>query len=162
MSEHSRTNGHWPRAALAASTLLNLFLLAVVGGYWWHSRTNSAAPSLPLDRVLARIEANLSPKEAAAFSDVMRRKAPQYLQAALKLRATRQALSRQLEAQQLDPQASHRALVEWQRAWNQFLNDFSDPLVEGLAQVSPEGRRRLLGESSLDTEARHDSLHKLP
>jgi uncharacterized membrane protein len=160
MSDLNRSSGRWQRTALAASIILNLFLLAIVGGHWWHSRAHTAGPTLPFDRVMARIESSFSPKEAAAFRDVMRRDAPQYLDAALQLRAKRQALNHQVGAERFDPEATRRALVDWQHAWNEFLSDFSGPLVEALAQVSPESRRKLLSEPQGDSQPKRDSTPK--
>lgn len=56
----------------------------------------------------------------------------------------RRALERQIAAEPFDPQAAGRALTAWRASWNEYVGDFSGPLVEALAAISPEGRSRLV------------------
>ena len=65
------------------------------------------------------------------------------------LRQSRQKLDDQLVAEHFDPAATRQALGETQLAWDHFLNDFSGTLVDALAQVSPEGRRKLISETQI-------------
>ena len=75
----------WRRIALPASILLNLFLVAVIGGHMWRVRAHEAAFVTPMARVLARAEANLPAQDAAAFGAVIRRDAPRYADAQKRL-----------------------------------------------------------------------------
>jgi uncharacterized membrane protein len=101
---------------------------------------------MPLARALARIETSLPPQDAAAFLSAMRLNAPRYLDAAQRLREARREVGRQIAAEPFDEAAVKQALVAWQAAWNGFIDDFSGPLVDALAQISTEGRRKLIAE----------------
>ena len=47
-------------------------------------------------------------------------------------------------AENFDPDAVRRALATWQAKSDQFVDQFGGTLIDALAQVSPEGRRRLV------------------
>lgn len=132
---------------LAASLLLNLFLIALVAGHLVQRRLDEAgAAKSPLARALARAEASLPASDARAFGTVIRRDEPLYAGSARQLAQARRALARAIVAEPFDAQAARQALTAWQASWNHFLDDFRDPLIEALAQVSPRGRRRLVAE----------------
>ena len=137
----------WRRIALPASIILNLFLVAVIGGHVWHARSRNDTIGVPLARAISRAEEVLPPQDAAAFGAVMRRDATHYAATAQRLKDARDELNRQLVAEPFDPEATRRALQGLETAWAHFLNDFSGTLIEGLSQVSPEGRRKLLAET---------------
>jgi hypothetical protein len=137
----------WRRMALPLSILLNLFLLAVIGGHLLSNPVrDSQAPlaAAPLWRSLANIESRLSPADRAAFKSVLAREAPRYAADSRRLLDARLELARQISAEHLDRDATKRALVAWSASWDTFLQSFSDPLVDALAQVSAEGRRDLV------------------
>lgn len=135
---------NWQRIALPASIVLNLFLLALVGGHLWQSHRGQADASPSLDRALANAEATLSPKDAAAFATVLHGDAPRYVAAAQQLRDARAALNRQITAAHFDPATVRQALAVWRTAWGRFLDEFSGPLIDAMAQLSPQGRRQLI------------------
>jgi uncharacterized membrane protein len=137
---------NWRLLALSASIVLNLFLVALVGGHLWQSRSNDAISGSPLSRALARAEASLPPRDAAALGAAIRRDAPHYAQAAQQLTDARQEFWRQVTAEQFNQHDVRQALDSWRTAWNRFLDDFSDTIVSGLAEVSPEGRRKLIAD----------------
>lgn len=146
MTGKGRGMPRWRRTALPASIVLNLFLAAVIGGHLLHIRAREAGGIMPMARVLANAEAALPPQDAAAFGAVIRRDAPRYAEAAQQLGEARQELNRQFTAEKFDPQAARRALAAWSTAWDRFLGDFGNTLVTALAEVSPEGRRKLVAE----------------
>jgi uncharacterized membrane protein len=133
----------WRRIVLPLSIVLNLFLMAVIGGTLWHNR-RPLPPGSPLARALANAEAILPPEDAAKFGAVLRRDAPSFMDAAQKLRDARQELNRELGADPFDKDGARLALAAWQVAWDQFLSDFRGPLMDALAQVSADGRRKLI------------------
>ena len=135
---------NWQRIALPASIVLNLFLLALIGGHLWQSQRDQADASPSLDRALANAEATLSPKDAAAFAMVLHGDAPRYVAAAQQLRTARAALNRQITAAGFNPAAVRQALAAWRAAWDRFLDEFSGPLIDAMAQLSPQGRRQLI------------------
>lgn len=144
-----RPRAGWRWYALAASLVLNLFLAAVIGGNLLrpHVRAIQAPVSdSPLARALVRAEANLSPRDAAAFRAEIVRGEPRYAQAAQQLTAARRALEQQVLAEPFDPQAASQALAAWRTSSAHFLDDFSGSLINALARISPEGRRRLVAE----------------
>lgn len=146
--QSDRGSPRWRRFALSASVVLNLFLIAMIGGHLWQSRVRVHLDnsSTPLSRVLARAEASLSSEDAAAFGAVMRENEPRYMADAQRLAATRRLLDAQITAEQFDPEATRKALADWRSAWLRFMDDFSDPLVTALSKVSPEGRQKLVNQ----------------
>jgi uncharacterized membrane protein len=148
VTEKARDIPRWWRIALPASIILNLFLLAAISGHTFVVRIRHADRNaeMPLARALARAAEILPPKDAAAFSAVMQREAPQYLDAARQLKQARARLDRELTAENFDPAAVRQTMAEAQVAWTTFVNDVSGPLIEGLASVSAEGRRKLLAQ----------------
>jgi Heavy-metal resistance len=95
---------------------------------------------------LAHAEASLPPRDAASFGAAIRRDAPHYAQAAQQLTEARQEFWRQVTAEQFNQYDVRQALDAWRTAWNRFLDDFSSTIVAALAEVSPEGRRKLMAE----------------
>jgi uncharacterized membrane protein len=144
----------WRRIALPVSIVLNLFFVALIGGYVLHHRGERLAGETPLMRALARAEASLPPRDATAFGAVIRRDAPQYSDALKRLDVARQELRREITAEQFDEAGVRQALAGWQTAWNSFFEKFSNTLVDALAQVSPGGRRRLIAERRSEVEGR--------
>ncbi len=146
MSEGNNTTPKWRRIALPISIVLNLFLIAVIGGHMLHFRFRQAHFDSPLARALAHAEAVLPAADAAKFGGIIRRDAPHYMDAARQLGEARKELDRQILAEPFDKDGMRRALNVWSTAWDRFLSDFSDPLIEALGEVSPEGRRKLIAE----------------
>jgi Heavy-metal resistance len=145
MTETPPKERSWRRVALPLSLLLNLFLVALIAGHLLRRHLNEAGlGTVPLARALVKAEASLSPSDAAAFDAVIRRDAPRYAASARAFGQARRALERQILAQPFDRDAAREALAAWQASWNRFLDDFGGPLVDALAQVSPEGRQKLI------------------
>lgn len=134
------------RIALALSVILNLFFIAVIGGHVWRNRIVDMGGKPPFAAALARAEAGLSPEDAKAFDVAIRQGMPQYMAAAQRLRHARLAVRDQVVAGHFDPEKTRAALNDWQSAWNGFLGAFDDSLIEALAQVSPEGRLKLVAQ----------------
>jgi|HubBroStandDraft_1064217.scaffolds.fasta_scaffold02082_2 uncharacterized membrane protein len=129
------------RFAFPASLILNCFLIAWVASHGWHVDERPA-------RILANIERNLDPQDAAAFRGVMQRAEPRLAVAAQQVTDARRGLREQLLANPYDPAAAKRALATWRAAGNQFLNEFGDTVIDALGQVSPEGRRKVVSNRS--------------
>jgi uncharacterized membrane protein len=142
----------WRRIALPASIALNLFVIALIGGHLWQANRAATRPEEPLIRALARAEANLPSRDAAAFGAVMKRNAPQYMPSFRQFIAARRMLQDDIAAPHYDPVAVQRAFTSWQTAWNKFLSDFNPTLVDALAQVSPEGRHKLIAARRSEQE----------
>jgi uncharacterized membrane protein len=128
----------WRRFALPASIVLNCFLIALIAGHIWRAQDQ------PLARILWNIEANLNERDAAAFRSVMQRESPQLAASAKQLTEARHELKRQLAADPYDKDAAKKALAAWRASVNQFLDSFGDTLIDALAEVSPEGRRKVV------------------
>jgi len=133
---------------LSVSVLLNLFLLAVIGGHIWraHEMSDNATP---LVQALAHAREILPPEDAAAFAEVVRRDWPRFTLAIIRLRRARENLNEQIIAEPFNPAATRQALAAAQSARSQFVDDFSGTLVEALAKVSPQGRNKLVAEAWL-------------
>ena len=149
MSEIPKQTRPWSRMALPASILLNLFLLAVIGGHLLHVRNHNELVGMPLGRAVLHAETILSKPDAAVFTAVIRRDALRYGHSWEQLQQARQQLNHQISAEPFDPVAARQALQETQAAWDRFVGEFSNTLIEGLAQISPDGRRKLLSETAL-------------
>ena len=134
----------WRRIVLPASLIVNLFLAAVIGGHLLRGRPGASPGPVPLAQTLANAEAVLSPQDAAPFAAVFRRDAPHYAGAARQLAEARIALGQAITTEKYDPDAVRRALLDWQAKSDNFVDQFRDTLTDALAQVSPEGRRRLV------------------
>jgi len=143
----------WRRIALPASLILNLFLVAVIGGHWWQTHRNAGAGRMSVARALRHAEAILPPQDAAAFGAVMRRDEPRYLDSIRRLREARQKLWADITADAFDKDQVAQGLAGWQTAYDGFLHDISGPLVQALGQVSADGRRKLIAERRVAREA---------
>jgi uncharacterized membrane protein len=143
MSDSRQYSVNWRRFALPASTILNLFLLALIGGYVWHLH-HGAAERLPMARILSNMEARLDRSDASAFRAVMEQGEPGLGQAAQNVSKARRDLEAQLTADSFNEQAAQQALAEWRGAAGQFMDRYGDTLIDALARVSPDGRRRLV------------------
>lgn len=139
------------RVVLPISVILNLFLLAIIGGHLWraHTRGEILTSGMPLARALMRVEAILPAADSVAFSEVIRRDAPHFAASIGQLRQARQELDRQIVAEPFSPVAARQALSTTQTAWNHFMDDFGGTLIDALSQVSPQGRRKLISETQL-------------
>lgn len=136
----------WRRLALPISVLLNLFLVALIGGHFLHRSLPIAAGAGPVARALANAEASLPPQDAAAFDAAIRSGAPRYIEAARRLLDARRALGQEITAEPFSPEGVQQALASWRQAWNGFFDAFSGTLVDALAKVSPDGRRKLIAD----------------
>jgi uncharacterized membrane protein len=146
MTGKSREILNWRSLALPASLVMNLFLIALIGGYLWQSRSDDVISGSPLSRALAQAEASLPPRDAAALGAVIRRDAPHYAHAGQQLTDARREFWRQVTAEQFNQHDVRQALDRWRAAWNRFFDDFSDTIVAALAEVSPDGRRKLMAD----------------
>jgi len=130
--------------ALSLSTLLNLFLLGVIAGHVLGRGAPRELSLTPMAGAVERAEAALGPADAAAFRAALDRDRPRYGQSAEQVAAARRVLMRQILTEPFDPHATSQALAAWRTSWGRFISDFSGPLVDALAAISPEGRRRLI------------------
>jgi uncharacterized membrane protein len=145
MSDQALKGPDWRTPTLLVSILLNLFLLAVIGGHLLHVR-RLEAERVPMAQSLARIEAELPRRDADALAGSLKRDAPLYADQARQLRAARQAFDQAMTAEPFDRERAIQALRAWRAAWTGFMDAFQSPLIDALGQVSPEGRRRLAAE----------------
>jgi uncharacterized membrane protein len=136
----------WRRLALPISVLLNLFLVALIGGHFLHRSIPIEAGGGPVARALANAEASLPPQDAAAFDAAIRGGAPRYVEAARRLVDARRTLGQEITAERFSPESVQQALASWRTAWNGFFDTFSGTLVDALAKVSADGRRKLIAD----------------
>lgn len=149
MAIHDPQSRGLRRWALPASVLLNLFLIALIGGHLLRRDAREGAlPAgpIPLTRALASAEATLSPTDAAAFREAMRRESPNLAESVRQIGEARRALARQVVAETFDAKATRDAMAAWQASWNHFFDEISNPLVDALGAISPEGRQKLVDE----------------
>lgn len=130
--------------ALSLSVILNLFLLGLIAGHFLRGAGAREISISPMAGAVERAEAALDPTDAAAFRAALTRDRPRYVQSAEQVAAARRELVRQILAQPFDPRAAGQALQTWRTDWDRFVGDFSGPLIDALAAISPPGRRRLI------------------
>ena len=140
------------RALLPASLILNLFLLAMIGGNVLRSGF-AGNPSF-LAHALQAAVGSLGPRDAIIFRGTLRAEQPRFAAAAAALGHSREALADQILAPQMDPAATRAALLVWRADWLRFTDAFSDPLIDALSKISPDGRRRLVAERRRDAPPR--------
>jgi len=143
-STNTRGRPARPWLALALSTVLNLFLLGIIAGHFLGRGGSREIAVTPMARAVERAEAELGPADAAAFRAALDRGGPRYAQSAALVASARRELARQIAAQPFDPRATSQALAVWRTSWDRFVGDFSGPLIDALAAISPQGRRRLV------------------
>jgi len=134
------------KIALITSVILNLFLVALLGGHLLRGELRARAPVGSLARALANAGANLKEPDAAVFKSIMNTNASHYTEASQHLVEARQELRRQIAADHFDPDAARQAYAAWQKSLNVFIDDFGDALIDALNHISPDGRRQILSE----------------
>jgi len=130
--------------ALIGSVILNLFLGALAGGHYLRQHAESGERATALAQIMHTITARLPPKDAETFRATLHAEAPRYARSREGLVAARENLDRQLMAQQFDATATRDAMHNWQTAWDAFITDLRDPLIDALSHLSPQGRRALV------------------
>lgn len=135
--------GSGRRSLMAASLLLNVFLVAVVSGQYLHRRAAENSDVPVYKRVLHQMTSRLDRQDAEAFRSVLHSQAPRFMAARQALEAAHAETDRELMAKEFDPAALRVALAHWQKSWDAFMAPMSDTLVDAIAHLSPEGRRRL-------------------
>lgn len=143
---NSRKMPRWRRVALPLSIALNLFLVALIGGHMWRQHRLTLVATSPVARILARAEASLPPKQAAAFADVIRRDSSGFGETQGQVAAARRTLARAVTADQFDRQQVRQAFLAWRTAWDRFFDQFSGTLVDALAQMPAEDRREFVAQ----------------
>ena len=146
MAESAARPRDWRRIALPCSIVLNLFLLAVIGGHFYSRYAGPPRDKTMLSRLLARVETALPADEAAAFKAVILRDQDKFFAARKELLAARQELMAQLTADPYSKAGMTQALKDWKAAWDGVSGEFSGTLVDALATLSPQGRRKLVAE----------------
>lgn len=138
----------WLRIALPLSLVLNMFLLAFLGGQMLRATPEVPKGVDPLARILAVAEATLPASDARSFRETLLKEEPRYARAVRKVTEARQEMLKQMSADPYDPVATLAALSATQSAWTEFMDAIGGPLVDAIGQISPEGRRKVLGDQN--------------
>jgi len=144
MSDIPRSNSSWRRIVLPVSLILNIFLAALIGGHFLRNVVPGRGAEISLVRTLAYAADTLSPSDAEIFRGVLRRGVAQHAEPVQQLTKARAELERQITAEPFNQQAARAAYSTWQTDLNVFVRDFGDTLIEALAKISPEGRRKII------------------
>jgi len=143
-NDRSAVSG-WRGWALPTSLALNVFLVAVIAGHVLRIHQIEVSPGESLvARALANAEASLSKSDATRFEAVMRRDESRYTQAAQQLAQARAEFERRVTADPFDKESTSQAFQHWQESWNNLINTLKSPLIDALAEVSPEGREKVI------------------
>ncbi|GEM_PF-1825617 len=138
----------WLRIALPLSLVLNMFLLAFLGGQMLRATPEVPKGVDPLARILAVAEATLSASDFKSFRQTLLQEEPRYARAVKNVTQARQEMLKQISSDQYDPVATLTALSATQSAWTEFMDAIGGPLVDAIGQISPEGRRKVLGDQN--------------
>lgn len=157
MNDIPRNDSGWRRIVLPVSVILNVFLAALIGGHFLRNVVPGRVAETSLARTLAHAADNLSPSDAEIFKTAILGGAPHYAEAVQQLAKTRTELERQITAEPFNQQAARAAYAAWQGNLNAFVREFGDSLIEALAKISPEGRRKIValrhqGQTDLRTD----------
>ena len=136
----------WLRIALPLSLVLNMFLLAFLGGQMLRATPEVPRGDDPLARILAVAEATLPASDARSFRETLLKEEPRYARAVRKVTEARQEMLKQMSADPYDPVATLAALSAMQSAWTEFMDAIGGPLVDAIGQISPEGRRTVVAD----------------
>ena len=136
----------WLRIALPISLVLNMFLLAFVGGQMLRATPEVPRRDDPLARILAVAEATLPASDARSCRETLLKEEPRYARAVRKVTEARQEMLKQMSADPYDPVATLAALSAMQSAWTEFMDAIGGPLVDAIGQISPEGRRTVVAD----------------
>lgn len=136
----------WLRIALPISLVLNMFLLAFVGGQMLRATPEVPRGDDPLARILAVAEATLPASDARSFRETLLKEEPRYARAVRKVTEARREMLKQMSADPYDPVATLAALSAMQSAWTEFMDAIGGPLVDAIGQISPEGRRTVVAD----------------
>ena len=136
----------WLRIALPISLVLNMFLLAFVGGQMLRATPEVPRGDDPLARILAVADATLPASDARSFRETLLKEEPRYARAVRKVTEARQEMLKQMSADPYDPVATLAALSAMQSAWTEFMDAIGGPLVDAIGQISPEGRRTVVAD----------------
>ena len=135
----------WRRVALPVSLALNLFLVAVIGGHLLRVRQVEAKSGASLVALaISNAEASLSKADATRFAAVMQRDEPRYMRAAQQVAKDRVEYERLVIAEPFDKDAADQAFRRWQVSWTNLMDTLRTPIIDALAEVSPEGRQKLI------------------
>jgi hypothetical protein len=146
MNQKRSEQSRWQRIVLPASIVLNLFFVAVIGGYAWQQYSAVPSAGIGMLPALAEAESVLSREDAAIFDAIVRRDMPRFGAAAKQLKEAREAMGHQVMTEPFNAVATHQAFQNWAAASRRFQEVFSGTLIEALSKISPEGRRKLVDQ----------------
>jgi uncharacterized membrane protein len=140
------TLGKLMTALFGASVALNL----VLGGWVLMLSGDRGPPSLP--RLLARLEGSLPAGDRPAFAAALDKDRPRYTAAFDEARAARRAMEEIARREPFDIAALRRAIAATNQRWLVATDAFGESLAQGMAAISPEGRRALVDAAPKERE----------
>jgi hypothetical protein len=132
------------RLGFQVSIILNLFFLALIGGFFLRPIIFAHQTDDPIDRAIALVEGQLGPSDAAAFDAIMTRDKAQNTEAKRQLISSRDALESELAVEPFDQARAKVAVANTRQAFDRFIEGFSATVLDALNQLSPAGRKRLV------------------
>jgi len=136
--------GRSRRAALSGSIILNLFFLAVIGGYLLRPTFVARQTEGPMGRAVSIVESQLDSADAAAFEAVVQRDKSRNAEAERAIVASRDALETDLASEPFNPARAKVAVADTREALDRFIDSFSATVIDALGQLSPAGRKKLV------------------
>ena len=135
---------HGARWLLLASLCVNVALATYVSVQWFRSGWSPVGASIPL-RMMERVAARLPQDDADILWRVYHSKEPEILP--LQLEYTRLLLNtmRLIEQPELDKDALRASVMEAREKRVKIGDAVIDTFLEMLGQISPKGRRQLVG-----------------
>ncbi|PWC27689.1 periplasmic heavy metal sensor [Teichococcus aestuarii] len=130
----------WLKGALGASLALNL----VLGGVLLSRPAGGGGPSI--SRMQAQIERALPEADRALLRQALEAGRPRYEPLLQALRESRPAVREALAREPFDAAALRAAMARSRQRWQEFSAQYDDSLANGLAALSPEGRRLIAAD----------------
>ena len=142
--ERTVNDGGARRIALSASIALNLFFVAVIGGYLLRPTFLARPSGGPMGRAVAAVESQLDDADATAFEAIVQRDKPRNAEAERALVASRDALETDLASEPFNPAKAKVAVANTREALDHIIDSFSATVIDALNHLSPAGRKKLV------------------
>ncbi|GAV34587.1 hypothetical protein ROTAS13_02255 [Roseomonas sp. TAS13] len=122
-------------AIAGASLALNVVLAVWIGTRW----QDHGPPSIA--KIQAQLIDDMPAADRPTLRAVLEAEQANFLPTFHKLQERRAAVDKATRAEPFDAGALQQAMKDWNRQWTIAADLFSEAVVQGLAKVSPEGRR---------------------
>ena len=119
---------------------VNVFLATLIGAHLLHR----PAPRLEMGLLSERVIRGLPEQDAGRVTAIMARERPRFRASRERLNAARDSLASAITRLPYDPVLVSQRLEEFRQRWQELSDRFAEVLLPVLADLSPEGRAKLV------------------